>query len=226
MIKRGFYAVDDGTIDKSSAVVGIEDASKLLISFDTQKKDPERSGHFIRGERAIYNYLEHHTKPDWNKKNDVHALNAWRCQVLKRASENIRKTRSRWLQSERDAILALAADQLQHQATVKWNRLGNTYNATQYNTLQPAGEEYLSKGNKKSAMTEDPSAPWRKSSGIKAFAIKWNEFKQLLRDMEEKRQENTEEDNNTDESEDDDEVSDPILMFWSLRSQPPPPPRA
>jgi hypothetical protein len=145
--KSGDVAIDDGTIDFTCAVVGVEDPSNLILVFDTTRSDPNNPGSTIPGERVLNRC---HFKVDFNDKDSVKHLNSWRRQILRRNFPPIRKVRVYWLQSEKDTVLALIKEQLKSHKYLKWNRLTNTYNQQRSGVTQRAGEKYVLVGNKKS----------------------------------------------------------------------------
>lgn len=171
-------AIDDGTIDFKSAVVGVEDLSKLILDFDTIRPDPDNPGTTIPGERVPNRY---HFNVDFNDKKAVKQLNTWRRQILSRNFPPTRKAREFWLQSEKEAALALMKQQLELHKYLKWNRLTNTYNQQMSGVIQSAGEKVVAIGNRKTGvLKEDRQAPWRTRSAIYRMAAKWQEYKDLI----------------------------------------------
>ena len=90
---KGAIAIDNGTIDRTPAQFGLEDESKLHLRWPIVVPDKMRSGQYVAGPDAEYEY-EHEV--DWSSKNSVRKLNAWREQNLRRNFGEGRKTRENY----------------------------------------------------------------------------------------------------------------------------------
>ncbi|KUJ14884.1 uncharacterized protein LY89DRAFT_735946 [Mollisia scopiformis] len=206
--KPSYKAIDDGTIDKTPATLGVRDDKKLIIAFDTQKEDPEHPGEYLpEKQRVEFDYRKLHPEFDFANKKHIFQLNHWRRQLIKRNFGYIRKARGPWLEKEKGVMLDLMREQLQRNSYIKWRRLANAYNDRQYESLQEKGEKLVAKGVKKSVTSEDRWTPWRTSGAIKAISNKWPEYHELVSDMKAKRKSDGVEE--AEYSDDDKEVPDP-----------------
>jgi hypothetical protein len=170
-------------IDRTNAVTGVADRSKLKIKFNTERDDPDREGGVIPGDPVEYDYLENHAEPDWNNAEEVRILNTWRRQIFGRNFAPIRKTRELWLQSEKDLVLTLMREQLEQRGFIKWNRLSNRFNLQMHlaGVVQPFGQGFIKSGNQNiSILREDRVAPFRSKQAIMGQSIKWKEYDALL----------------------------------------------
>ncbi|KAE9369337.1 hypothetical protein N431DRAFT_510896 [Stipitochalara longipes BDJ] len=176
---RGGKAIDDGTIDFSSAVIGTQDDSKLSLDFNTIRPDPKNPSNSIPGERVTNRY---HLTVDFNDKNSVRKLNIWRKQIIGRNFPDKKsKTVQSWLQNEKQLVLDLMREQMEHHGYIKWNRLTNTYNRRMAGVTQRAGEELVAQGNRKAGvLKEDREAPWRTKSALAGVKDRWQEFKDMV----------------------------------------------
>jgi hypothetical protein len=221
----GDIALNDGTVDFKSAVVGIEDLSKLDIDFDTTRSDPKNPGKTIPGDR-VYNRYHHNV--DFNDKESVARLNKWRYQILSRKFPPTRRGQEFWLQSEKETALKLMNEQLERHKNLKWNRLTNAYNRQTAGVTQRAGEKFVASGNRKSeVLKEDRQAPWRTKSSLMNDSSRWQEYTDLVEAYARTAEQNNEagsrsekvndfqnRDNDAaiESSEDEEEIPDPGLL--------------
>lgn len=168
---RNEKPIDEG-IDKKNAVVGEQDNSKLKINFYTRRKDG------TRGEIVLNKYPH---KVDFQSRESVKKLNAWRSQIISRNFNPIKKKREYWLVSERENVMKLIREQLANRSALKWAKLANDYNTNYHGHVQPAGSRLLH--TQKRVRTHLPAnrpTPWRTRASIEHAAAKWDELINLM----------------------------------------------
>jgi len=187
--RRGELPVEpSGGLDRSPAVVGSRDPTKLVIQYDTRKVIHKRgTPQLVKGAGAFYRYPH---RMDWNSKENIKKLNAWREQIHRRQFDRKRKTRHYWLESEKVAVLEAFETHLQERALrgknePLWNRLANTYNARYYNRIQRTGSRFVADGRAKGdgLMDRDRLTPWRTANSLLGISKKWPELKTMLMNL-------------------------------------------
>lgn len=156
--KPDYVAVDDGSTDKSKAVPGSVDLSKLRISYDTVIPAPNNPGKLLH-HRIIRDWRDKHPVPSFATNDTLKALNGWRDQILRRAFPPIREARAAWLQSEEDFVLQLLIVQFDSYGQPKWNRLTNEFNEAQQGLQQGKDSILASQWTKSGALEVDRIAP-------------------------------------------------------------------
>ncbi|KUJ14883.1 uncharacterized protein LY89DRAFT_735944 [Mollisia scopiformis] len=195
--RSGEKAIDDGSFDKTNAVLGIVDHSKLTITLYMQTQDPDRPEEYIRGEKRTYTYL--HQNPDFHDKKDIMTINKWRQQVFSRCLGRIGKSRVPWLKSEKQLVLDLVRQQFQRRSMVKWNKLANTYNEIQDGVMQGVGDD---------------------AAAIHLSARRWTEFVELeTAAAKAKTSSDADDDDSSDEEEKPDPNDGPVSSRPTTQSQ-------
>ncbi|KAJ8063921.1 hypothetical protein OCU04_007771 [Sclerotinia nivalis] len=152
--KRGTRYVDDGTTDRSPAVLGKPDPSKLVISFKTEETD-EYTNEVVEGDiRFEYNDDAKGVQVDWNSAKSVHALNNWRSQLIRRAIGKAYDNREFWTVQEQQILTNLIRDYLDGEKDIDWMQIARDYNLLVKNIEQEKGapgapRRYRCQGNDK-----------------------------------------------------------------------------
>jgi len=184
--RRGELPVEPtGGVDRTPAVVGKRDPAKLVVQYETRKVVHNGgTRQLVKGAGAFYRYPH---RMDWNSKEHIKKLNAWREQIHRRQFDRKRKTRHYWLESEKVVVLELLEAHLQERSLQDkheplWNRLANTYNTRNYKRLQRTGSRFVADGKAKGdgLMDRDRLAPWRTSNSLLGISKKWPEIKAML----------------------------------------------
>ncbi|KAG9243633.1 hypothetical protein BJ878DRAFT_509987 [Calycina marina] len=181
--RRGELAVEpvEG-LDRSPAVVGRREVSKLSVSYKTKKYDDQQR--LIDGAGAIYRYPH---EMDWNNRDHVKKLNAWREQIHRRTFDQKRKTRPYWIEAEKAAVIELLGQHLQERAAVSkfdplYKRVANVYNTRYHGRLQFAGHRLVADSRARAGglLDKDRPAPWRTASALLGVSKKWPELTSML----------------------------------------------
>ncbi|PMD16683.1 hypothetical protein NA56DRAFT_308287 [Hyaloscypha hepaticicola] len=124
--KYGERCIPDPSINRDCAVVGPPDLSKLSVTFQTERPEPNN--------------------PDWNDKKSVDKLNSWRYQLFKRTIGQKRESRPPWTISEQNKVIELVHAHLNASSTggryskVKWNEIERNFNQYFQNQFHRKGE--------------------------------------------------------------------------------------
>ncbi|CZT00186.1 uncharacterized protein RCO7_08391 [Rhynchosporium graminicola] len=136
----GQMIIDDGSYDREPPAAGELDPSKMIISFNVEKKD-KLTGLLVPAGNATYKYRGDVV---WDDKTSVSALQHWRTQNFARALGPSQPPREMWVESERDLLLSIVQ---QHLADVggrwlkiSWETVAAAYNYQIHGTTQTAGE--------------------------------------------------------------------------------------
>jgi hypothetical protein len=134
MKTRGDRVLDDGTQDRKSAKVGVKDKSKLVITYHTERDDPDRPGKVMAGDTFAPKFPN---KVKWDDKKSIAALNSWRYQSLRRNIGPTRETRNSWTVFEHDMLLHLLRSQL------VTKQVGGDYSSTDWGKIaEPINDHF------------------------------------------------------------------------------------
>ncbi|TGO43745.1 hypothetical protein BOTNAR_1316g00020 [Botryotinia narcissicola] len=105
--KRGTRCIVDGTIDRSLAILGKPDLSKLVVRFKTEETD-EFSNELIQGDIEFqYEDESKSIRVDWNDTKSLHALNNWRNQIIRRNIGKVYDNKDFWSVQEQKILTEL-----------------------------------------------------------------------------------------------------------------------
>ncbi|TGO47303.1 hypothetical protein BCON_0284g00050 [Botryotinia convoluta] len=137
--KRGTRCIDDGTIDRSPAILGKPDPSKLIVRFKTEETD-EHSNKLIQGDVEFqYQDDSKSVRVDWNDTKSLHALNNWRNQVIRRNIGKVYDNKDFWTVQEQKILTELVRDYIDAQKDIDWTQIANDYNSSIENLEQDKG---------------------------------------------------------------------------------------
>ncbi|TGO31705.1 hypothetical protein BHYA_0428g00050 [Botrytis hyacinthi] len=137
--KRGTRCIDDGTIDRSPAVIGKPDPSKLVVRFKTEEID-ECSNKLIRGDIEFqYEDDSKSVRVDWNDTKSLHALNNWRNQVIRRNIGKVYDNKDFWTVQEQKTLTELVRSYLNAKKDIDWAQIASDYNSSIENIEQGKG---------------------------------------------------------------------------------------
>ncbi|CAD6443100.1 76a1449b-6009-4ed4-a5c4-92b6300443d1 [Sclerotinia trifoliorum] len=154
--KRGARYIDDGTTDRSPAVLGKPDNSKLVIRFKTEETD-EYTNEVVESDvRFEYSDDAKGVQVDWNSAKSIHALNNWRSQLTRRAIGKAYDNKEFWTVQEQQILTALIRDYLDGGKDIDWMQIAREYNSLVRNIEQEKGtpgapRRYRCQGNDKSS---------------------------------------------------------------------------
>ncbi|ESZ97836.1 hypothetical protein SBOR_1781 [Sclerotinia borealis F-4128] len=152
--KRGNRCIDDGTIDRSPALIGKPDPSKLIICFKTEETD-EYTNEIIKSDvRHEYEDDEKGVKVDWDNSKSIQALNNWRSQVIRRAIGKAYDSKEFWTVQEQKIITGIVLDYLNAGKDIDWRQIAHEYNSLTRDIAQDEGtpgatRRYRCQGNDK-----------------------------------------------------------------------------
>ncbi|TEY33285.1 hypothetical protein BOTCAL_0686g00020 [Botryotinia calthae] len=128
--KRGTLCIDDGTIDRSPAILGEPDPSKLVLRFKTQETD-EHTNKLIQSDVEFrYGEDSKGVRVDWNDTKSLHALNNWRNQVIRRSIGKAYDNKEVWTVQEQKIITGLVRDYLNAKKDIDWTQIADDYNSS------------------------------------------------------------------------------------------------
>ncbi|KAF7940090.1 uncharacterized protein EAE98_000217 [Botrytis deweyae] len=137
--KRGTRCIDDGTIDRSPAILGKPDPSKLVLRFRTEEID-ECSNMLIQGDVEFqYEDDSNGVRVDWNDIKSLHALNNWRNQVIRRNIGKAYDNKDFWTVQEQKILTELVQDYLNAKKDIDWTEIAKDYNSSIENIEQDKG---------------------------------------------------------------------------------------
>ncbi|KAF7912517.1 uncharacterized protein EAF01_001538 [Botrytis porri] len=137
--KRGTRCIDDGTIDRSHAMLGQPDPSKLVVRFKTEEIN-EFSNKPIHGDVEFrYEDDSEGVRVDWNDKQSLHALNNWRNQVIRRNIGKVYDNKDFWTVQEQKILTELVRDYVNAKKDIDWTQIANDYNSSTENLEQDKG---------------------------------------------------------------------------------------
>ncbi|CAG8980780.1 hypothetical protein HYALB_00010685 [Hymenoscyphus albidus] len=173
--RRGAEPLDED-LDKTNAVLHQPDPTKLKLHFRTRHTN-KRTGEVT--DDLVKNKYRH--KVDWNSREDIKKLNAWRSQILSRNFRISKKKREYWLVSEQANVMNLIYEQLQSRPTLRWAKLANDYNHQFHETIQPAGSRLLNTAKRvHNTISQDRQTPWRTRASIEHAAWKWPQYQTVV----------------------------------------------
>ncbi|TGO07734.1 hypothetical protein BTUL_0250g00050 [Botrytis tulipae] len=137
--KRGTRCIDDGTIDRSPAILGKPDFSKLVVRFKTEEID-ECSNELIQGDIEFrYEDESKGIRVDWNDTKSLHALNNWRNQVIRRNIGKVYDNKDFWTVQEQKILTELVRSHLDSKKDIDWAQIAGDYNSSIENIEQNKG---------------------------------------------------------------------------------------
>ncbi|KAF7918753.1 uncharacterized protein EAE97_011848 [Botrytis byssoidea] len=137
--KRGTRCIDDGTIDRSPAILGKPDLSKLVVRFKTEETD-ECSNELIQGDIEFqYEDESKSIRVDWNDAKSLHALNNWRNQVIRRNIGKVYDNGNFWTVQEQKILTELVRSHLDSEKDIDWAQIASDYNSSIENIEQNKG---------------------------------------------------------------------------------------
>ncbi|APA14082.1 predicted protein [Sclerotinia sclerotiorum 1980 UF-70] len=154
--KRGARYIDDGTTDRSPAVLGKPDTSKLVISFKTEETN-EYTNEVVEGDvRFEYSDDAKGVQVDWNSAKSIHAVNNWRSQLIRRAIGKAYDNKEFWTVQEQQILTNLIRDYLDGEKDIDWMQISREYNSLIRNIEQEKGtpgapRRYRCQGNDKTS---------------------------------------------------------------------------
>ncbi|KAF5876405.1 uncharacterized protein Bfra_002809 [Botrytis fragariae] len=137
--KRGTRCIDDGTIDRSPAILGKPDPSKLVVRFKTEEID-DCSNKLIQGDVEFqYEDDSKGVRVNWNDAKSLHALNNWRNQVIRRNIGKVYDNNDFWTVQEQKILTELVRDYLNAKKDIDWTQIADDYNSSIENIEQDKG---------------------------------------------------------------------------------------
>ncbi|KAM0155345.1 hypothetical protein ACHAQE_006795 [Botrytis cinerea] len=128
--KRGTICIDDGTIDRSPAILGEPDPSKLVLRFKTQETDEYTNKPIQSDVEFRYGEGSKGVPVDWNDTKSLNALNNWRNQVIRRSIGKAYDHKEFWTVQEQKIITELVRDYLNAKKDIDWTQIADDYNSS------------------------------------------------------------------------------------------------
>ncbi|EMR82902.1 hypothetical protein BcDW1_8451 [Botrytis cinerea BcDW1] len=128
--KRGTICIDDGTIDRSPAILGEPDPSKLVLRFKTQETDEYTNKPIQSDVEFRYGEGSKGVPVDWKDTKSLNALNNWRNQVIRRSIGKAYDHKEFWTVQEQKIITELVRDYLNAKKDIDWTQIADDYNSS------------------------------------------------------------------------------------------------
>lgn len=179
-----------GTVSREPAKVGAKNESLMKIEFTLIRRNNV-------GSKLREDWLFTYGHPvDWNNRDSIRRLNAWREQILRRLFGNKRSTRKYWTLWEKNRLIYLIKAQMAEDPSRKklqWNRIHNDFNRGHAGQVSRVGSRLAAENDKKgnaqnaadasstaTTLQEPRGNPMRTLASIHGQVNRWPEVKALV----------------------------------------------